>query len=160
MCQNSESSECYSKSSGLDNKKQNKKIQENSSQSENDQIEKKVKLNDERGQIKISRKMSDDLIKIFERLPNDQITKLLDVIKVKNSPDLPVQVNLDDLMSKEDDFVLDSQSDSQNGKLRKRRESKEKECKCCKQIVIRHHCIHTECEKPCQFQEKINKSKP
>ncbi|CAK63393.1 unnamed protein product (macronuclear) [Paramecium tetraurelia] len=170
MFQNSESSECHSKSSGLDNKQGDHKIQENSSQSENDSIEKKVKLNDERGQIKISRKMSDDLIKIFERLPNDQISKLLDVIKVKNSritltqfyfiADLPVQVNLDDLMSKEDDFVLDSQSDSQNGKLRKRRESKEKECKCCKQLVKRHHCTHTECEKPCQFLEKIKKGKP
>ncbi|CAD8178614.1 unnamed protein product [Paramecium pentaurelia] len=158
MCDHSDSSEFYSKSSGQDYKKQDHQIQQNS-ESENDSIKKKAKLNDESGQIKISRKVSDDLIKIFERLPNDQITKLLDVIKVKNSPDLQVQVNLEDLMPKEDNFVLDSQSDSQKGKQRKRRESKEKECKCCRQFVKRHHCTHTGCEKPCQIQEKMKKNK-
>ncbi|CAD8100029.1 unnamed protein product [Paramecium sonneborni] len=160
MCDNSDSSEFYSKSSRQENKQQDHQIQQSNCESENELIKKKAKLNDDSGQIKISRKVSDDLIKIFERLPNDQITKLLDVIKVKNSPDLPVQVNLEDLMTKEDDFVLDSQSDSQKGKIRKRRESKEKECKCCRQVVKRHHCTHTECEKPCQVQEKFKKSKP
>ncbi|CAD8095048.1 unnamed protein product [Paramecium sonneborni] len=160
MCDNSDSSEFYSQSSKQGNKKKDyQQIQQNISDSENEQIKKKAKLNDDSGQIKISRKISDDLIKIFERLPNDQITKLLDVIKVKNSPDLPVQVNLEDLMPKEDDFQLDSQSDSQIGKTRKRRKSKEKECKCCKQVVKRHHCIHTECDKPCQVLEKNKKSK-
>ncbi|CAD8161902.1 unnamed protein product [Paramecium octaurelia] len=158
MCDNSDSSGFSSKSSEQKYKEQDHQNQQNS-ESENDQIKKKPKLVDDNEPIKISRKVSDDLIKIFERLPNDQITKLLDVIKVKNSPDLPVQVNLGDLMTQEDDFVLDSQSDSQKEKMRKRRESKEKVCKCCSQFVKRHHCTHSECEKPCQAQEKIKKTK-
>ncbi|CAK78540.1 unnamed protein product (macronuclear) [Paramecium tetraurelia] len=160
MCDNYDSSEFSSRSSGQNYKKQDHQIQQNSeSESENDQIKKKTKLIDDNEPIKISRKVSDDLIKMFERLPNDQITKLLDVIKVKNSPDLPVQVNLGDLMSQEDDFILDSQSDSQKEKMRKKRESKEKQCRCCSQFVKRHHCTHTECEKPCQVQEKFKKTK-
>ncbi|CAD8162992.1 unnamed protein product [Paramecium octaurelia] len=157
MSESQESSEFQSGSSKLDNK--SNQLGLTNVESGDELIKKKTKLNDENGQIKISRKVSDDLIKIFERLPNDQITKLLDAIKVKNSPDLPVRVNLVDLMQKDEDFVLDSQSDSQKEKKRKKRESKEKECRCCKQIVKRHHCTHTECEKPCQIQEKMKKNK-
>ncbi|CAD8171321.1 unnamed protein product [Paramecium octaurelia] len=158
MSESQESSEFQSGSSKLENKRSNQ-LGLTNVESGDEQIKKKTKLNDENGQIKISRKVSDDLIKMFERLPNDQITKLLDAIKVKNSPDLPVKVNLVDLMQKDEDFVLDSQSDSQKEKKRKKRESKEKECKCCKQVVKRHHCTHTECEKPCQILEKMKKSK-
>ncbi|CAD8078713.1 unnamed protein product [Paramecium primaurelia] len=158
MSESQESSEFQSCSSKLENKRSNQ-LGLTNVESGDEQIKKKIKLNDENGQIKISRKVSDDLIKIFERLPNDQITKLLDAIKVKNSPDLPVRVNLVDLMQKDEDFVLDSQSDSQKEKKRKKRESKEKECKCCKQVVKRHHCTHTECEKPCQILEKMKKNK-
>ncbi|CAD8093304.1 unnamed protein product [Paramecium sonneborni] len=158
MNESQESSEFPSVSSKLENKISNQ-LGLTNVESGDELINKKTKLNDENGQIKISRKVSDELIKIFERLPNDQITKLLDAIKVKNSPDLPVRVNLVDLLQKDEDFVQDSQSDSQKEKKRKKRESKEKECRCCKQIVKRHHCTHTECEKPCQIQEKIKKIK-
>ncbi|CAK83454.1 unnamed protein product (macronuclear) [Paramecium tetraurelia] len=158
MSESQESSEFQSGSSKLEYKRSNQ-LGLTNVESGDEQIKKKAKLNDENGQIKISRKVSDDLIKIFERLPNDQITKLLDVIKVKNSPDLHVKVNLVDLMQKDEDFALDSQSDSQKEKKRKKRESKEKECRCCKQVVKRHHCTHTECEKPCQILEKMKKCK-
>jgi len=103
------------------------------------------------------------LIKYFERLPDDQISKLLTYMKnsttriilFKLQADLPVKVDVNKLLK--DDFQLNSDSESEKDRKRKKRESKEKECKCCKQVVRRHHCQHTLCSKPCIAQEKKKK---
>ena len=47
-----------------------------------DSVQKKVKTE---GVNRISRKTSDDLIKYFERLPDDQINKLLTYMKNSNT---------------------------------------------------------------------------